>query len=166
MALYFDFTIFPPVYSNDQHHQQSTTQQLEAYQRLQVSDQPTQDQPVNHQRIPSESSILDEPIDVPTIEETNNDEDFSANFDDRTYANYPSNHDRYADQSLSMSMENEEPPLASSTIVASRVQDNRYSTYNISEGSAYPKPRFWVSDLSLQYRITNVRYINYFSSLV
>jgi hypothetical protein len=28
-----------PVYSNDQHHQQSTTQQLEAYQRLQVSDQ-------------------------------------------------------------------------------------------------------------------------------
>ena len=127
MALYFDFTIFPPVYSNDQHHQQqSTSQQLEAYQRLQVSDQPTQDQPVNHQRIPSESSILDEPIDVPTIEETNNDEDFSANFDDRTYANYPSNHDRYADQSLSMSMENEEPPLASSTIVASRVQDNRY----------------------------------------
>ena len=108
------------MYSNDQH--QPSHQLESSYQRLQVSDQPTQQQePANHQRIPSESSILDEPIDVPTIEETN-DDDFSANFDDRTYANYPSNHDRYADQSLSMSMDNEEPPLASS----SRVQENRY----------------------------------------
>ena len=117
------------MYSNDQ-HQQSTHQQLESYQRLQVSDQPTQEQqPANHQRIPSESSILDEPIDVPTIEDENNEnEDFSANFDDRTYANYPSNHDRYADQSLSMSMDNEEPPLASSTLaISNRVQDNRYT---------------------------------------
>ena len=90
-----------------------------SYQRLQVSDQPTQQQEVsNHQRIPSESSILDEPIDVPTIQDNN--DDFNANFDDRTYANFPENANRYADQSFSM--DNEEPPLASS----SRVQDNRY----------------------------------------
>ena len=59
----------------------------------------------------------DEPIDVPTIQDNN--DDFNANFDDRTYANFPENANRYADQSFSM--DNEEPPLASS----SRVQDNR-----------------------------------------
>ena len=114
-----------PVYTNDD-------SKAGTYQRLQVSDQPTQQHShqtqdaaadaANHQRIPSETSILDEPIDVPTIQ----DEDYNSNFDDRTYANFPSNHNRYGDQSFSLSTDNEEPPLASS----SRVQEERYdSTY-------------------------------------
>ena len=73
---------------------------------LQVSDQPTQN---NHQRMPSDSSILDEPIDVPE-QEPITEHDFAVNFDDRTYANFPSNLDQYGDQSFSS-----ENPLASSS---------------------------------------------------
>ena len=70
----------PPVYMNtDQQQEQTGT----SYQRLplQVSDRPTTAvQPVvqessenssNHQRMPSDSSILDEPIDVPTQPDSN-----------------------------------------------------------------------------------------------
>ena len=52
--------------------------------------------------MPSDSSILDEPIDIPTIQpDTDPNADFSDNFDDRTYANFPSNHEQYSDQSFS-----------------------------------------------------------------
>ena len=55
----------------------SSTTQKAPYQRLplQVSDKPTQQQSetlqINHQRMPSDSSILDEPIDVPTQPDPN-----------------------------------------------------------------------------------------------
>ena len=57
--------------------EQTSTTEAAPYQRLplQVSDQPTQKQSenlqINHQRIPSDSSILDEPIDVPTQPDLN-----------------------------------------------------------------------------------------------
>ena len=83
---------------------------------LQVSDRPNQpENQINHQRIPSDSSILDEPIDVPTIGTDPNDS-FSDNFDDRTYANFPSNHENYADQSFSaVDSSQMEAPLATSS---------------------------------------------------
>lgn len=50
----------------------------------------------NHER---QSSLLDTPIDVP--QENNPD----SSFDDRTYANFPSNHARYADQSAALRLD-------------------------------------------------------------
>ena len=55
-----------------------------------------------HQRFPSESSILDEPIDVPqqgSDIQSGIDSDFDNEFDSRTYENYPSNNCSYAEQS-------------------------------------------------------------------
>ena len=52
-----------------------------------------------HQRFPSESSILDEPIDVPQQGIDFNQEDQNENgFDDRNYANFPTNSSKFADQ--------------------------------------------------------------------
>ena len=50
----------------------------------------SQPEPPQQQHL-KQDSLLDAPIDVET-----------ENFDDRTYANFPPNHDRYADQSLSL----------------------------------------------------------------
>ena len=55
-----------------------------------------------HQRFPSESSILDEPIDVPqqgSDIQSGIDSDFDNEFDSRTYENHPSNNCSYAEQS-------------------------------------------------------------------
>ena len=98
--------------------EQTPVNSAASYQRLpplQVSDRPNQaENQISHQRIPSDSSILDEPIDVPTIPDPN--DSFSDNFDDRTYANFPSNHEHYADQSFSaVDSSQMEAPLATSS---------------------------------------------------
>ena len=65
---------------------------------LRVSDQPS-----NHVRVPSESSLLDEPIDIDQdefdddVEDADIDPNSDFYIDERTYANFPSS---YADQTL------------------------------------------------------------------
>ena len=111
-----------PVYMNNQ----------ETNQRLQVSDQPQLEHNIQHEhhhpRMPSDSSILDEPIDVPQEQEM-------EDFDDRTYANFPSNAQHYADQSFSNNSATEQNlsvPIASSTM-----NDSSFDSLN---GEKYHMP--------------------------
>ena len=116
-----------PVYMNSQN---------ENNQRLQVSDEPTQTNNelthntsvANHPRMPSDSSILDEPIDVPQqeIEEM-------ESFDDRTYANFPSNPQHYADQSFSANSET----LSGHPVASSTLNDSSFDSLN---GEKYHMP--------------------------
>ena len=114
-----------PVYMNNQ----------ETNQRLQVSDHPQLEHNIQHEhhhpRMPSDSSILDEPIDVPQEQEMEEME----SFDDRTYANFPSNPQHYADQSFSNNSATEQNlsvPIASSTM-----NDSSFDSLN---GEKYHMP--------------------------
>ena len=93
-----------------------------------------------HQRFPSESSILDEPIDVP--------QEVDSDFDDRTYENYPSSNCTYADQSISLAGRNQPSNIPTSTtldhdlesqicpIANSSAIDTRLDT-NMAGGNVY-----------------------------
>ena len=152
-----------PVYMNqNKQNNPPNYQRIPPPPQLTVSDQPIQNQQaetdVNHQRIPSDSSILDQPIDVPE-----QDQDFAqstANFDDRTYANFPSNLDQYADQSMvdnaaisrnldeNGDFQTDEFPLASSTVIASGNGNADSSFDSLPPGEKYHLPPNDVSNSS------------------
>ena len=76
--------------------------------------------------MPSESSILDEPIDVLQVDEENGDEDGefdedpqnNSNFyvDDRPYENFPTNYGRYQNNDETLTMENLENDVINSSM--------------------------------------------------
>ena len=91
---------------------------------LRVSDEPTSSN--HHVRMPSESSILDEPIDVLQVDEENGDEDGefdedpqnNSNFyvDNRPYENFPTNYGRYQNNDETLTMENLENDVINSSM--------------------------------------------------
>ena len=120
-------------------------QQHKHYQEtLRVSDLPTSSS--NHERMPSESSLLDEPIDVAQNAENDNvDVDQNSSFyidDQRTYANFPSsaNFERYQnnDQTLTLeSIDNDVNSTRSSDIraMSSTRVDDMSNDINVHDNS-------------------------------